>query len=139
MNAGKSAAIVTVSRAGINVISRMIPLGQSAPMRAAAQLVATGAVGWGVSKFLGNAAGDLAMIAGIDALYTSVIRNLNVPVLSGALGDDVIQGYYLGPGGIGDTGDMGAYYNGGVSTLPAGGGGLGGYVGDDAEAALISQ
>lgn len=138
MNAGKGAAIVTLSRAGINIVSRMIPLGQSAPMRAVAQLVATGAVGFGVGKFLGAAAGDLAMIAGIDALYTSVIRNLNVPVLSGALGDDVIQGYYLGPGGEA-VGDMGAYYNGGVSTLPAGGAPLSGYVGDDAEAALISQ
>lgn len=136
MKGAKDGAIVTLSRAAINILSRFLPLGQSVPMRVAAQVVSTGVVGWAGDKFLGRNVGDLAMIAGFDAIYTSVARNMNIPVLGPALGDDVIQGYYLGDG-------MGAYYDSGMSTLPAGASvapHLGAYVGDDdAEAALISQ
>jgi hypothetical protein len=131
MRGAKNAAVVTLSRAGINIVSRLLPLGQSVPMRAVAQIAATGAVGWAADRFLGKDFGDLAIIGGFDALYTSFIRNFNVPVLSSALGDDVIQGYYLGDG-------MGAYYDAGRSTLPAAAvPAMHGY--DDSEAALISQ
>ena len=133
MGAAKKGAIVTLSRAAVNIVSRFLPLGQSVPMRVVAQVVATGAIGWAGEKFLGRETGELAMIGGFDALYTSLIRNMNVPIVGAALGDDVIQGYYLGGS------DMGAYYDAGRSTLPAGSPGIGEYFGDDAEAALITQ
>lgn len=132
MRGAKNAAVVTLSRAGINIVSRLLPLGQSVPMRAIAQIVSTGAVGWAADKFLGREMGDLAIIGGFDALYTSFIRNFNVPVIGAALGDDVIQGYYLGDG-------MGSYYDAGRSTLPSTPAStLSGYE-DHAEAALITQ
>ncbi len=112
-SAAKKGLVVTGGRAAVNIISRMLPLGQSVPMRAVAQVVATGAVGFFGEKFLGRENGELAMIGGFDALYTSLVRNFNVPVIGAALGDDVIQGYYSG-------GDIGAYYDTGRSTLPAG-------------------
>jgi hypothetical protein len=112
-SAAKKGAVVTGGRAAVNIVSRMLPLGQTVPMRAVSQVVATGLIGFFGEKFLGREMGELAMIGGFDALYTSLVRNFNVPVIGAALGDDVIQGYYSG-------GDIGAYYDTGRSTLPAG-------------------
>lgn len=121
IQAGQDAALIVGGKAASSFVARMIPIGETPPMRLAANVIAAAAVGMAAGFLLSADMSRLVMAGALVAPIESFIRSANIPVLSPALGDDVLMGYY-GPGSsmMGVGAYPAALPSAGVGAYPAG-------------------
>lgn len=103
----QDAAIITVGKAGSRALPQLIGLpADSSPMGLA--VVAAAAVGVGLvgHQLGGRDVGRLALAGALTAPIEGLIRAMNIPMLSAALGDDLVE---VPMGAYPDALGMGAY------------------------------
>lgn len=88
MQGVKDAALILVGKAGTRAVSAMIPFGANVGIVGAVKQVAVAlAVGFAAHKALGADAARMVVAGGIVAPLETLVKGLNIPLVSANLGD----------------------------------------------------
>lgn len=83
----KDAAGITVGIVATKVVSNLLPLPKTGAMGYGTQAVAAIAAGYAANRFLGANVGRMVLAGGLSVPLIAIVRSLNVPVVSSALGE----------------------------------------------------
>lgn len=88
----KDAAGVVVGKAAARAIPQMVGLAQAGYVGMAIQAVAAVAAGWAANRFIGANFGRMVLAGGLSAPLESLVKSLNIPIISAGLSDDYLPG-----------------------------------------------
>jgi hypothetical protein len=101
----KDGAGVAVGFAAVKVIPNLVGMGgKTGAMKYGVDALAAVAAGYAAHRFLGANVGRNVLAGGFGAVYLDIVKGLNIPVLSAALGDYSFASY---PQGVGIPGAAG--------------------------------
>lgn len=120
IQAGQDAALIVGGKAAASFGARMIPIGEGTWQRFAANVISAAGVAVLAGMMLSRENARIVTAGALVAPIESAIRGANIPIISAALGDDVLMPY-TGPSGVG------AYPQAPALVAGAAGGGVGAY------------
>lgn len=88
----KDAAGVVVGKAAARAIPQMVGLAQTGYAGMAIQAIAAIAAGYGANRFIGANFGRMVLAGGLSAPLESLVKSLNIPIISAGLSDDYLPG-----------------------------------------------
>lgn len=124
----KDAGGILLGEFGTNeIVAQVLPASMAGPvMTPVAKVASAVGVGLLVKKFLGSRLGEMALAGGIATVLRGVLKGMNIPIVSAALGDDAVTSYIPAAGaypaltagvaaypsmqGMGDVGDLDLAY-----------------------------